>query len=158
MSNPNERMFLAVPATHTAGTYISGLIELLCREVAERHQLSDSFVFQIVSAFQEAFNNIVVHAYQGEEGGVFELSVVVDDVAITIEMFDRGLPIENQEPIVELMDFSSFAPDALPEGGMGMSIMHSCMDLVRYASSDGKNQVKMTKFFGKEKEKACVSL
>lgn len=147
MSAENVRISLDLPATHILGTHIVGLLEAVCSEIVLSHKLSNSFTFQVISAFQEAYNNIIVHAYLGQEGSPVRVNVTTDARSITITLEDAGQPIEHQNPIVELLDFGAMAPDALPEGGMGMSIMHSCMELVRYGREAGHNQVKMTKFF-----------
>jgi serine/threonine-protein kinase RsbW len=45
---------------------------------------------EIVSALNEAFNNIVLHAYRDIQGGNIEIQVEVVASEVEIRLFDRG--------------------------------------------------------------------
>lgn len=91
---------------------------------------------EIVSAFNEAFNNIVLHAYRGIHGGRIDLAIVTTTGELEIQMSDRGRgfdPLDVAE-LVTVPQEGAAAVDfaTLPESGMGLFIMRSFMDDVSY--------------------------
>jgi anti-sigma regulatory factor (Ser/Thr protein kinase) len=91
----------------------------------------------IVSAFGEAFNNVVQHSYGGDEGLVdIEVAVRRDRFLLRLRDTGRGFdPTRVQSPDL----------DALPEGGMGMFIMLRAMDDVSWYREGTENVVAMSK-------------
>jgi anti-sigma regulatory factor (Ser/Thr protein kinase) len=83
------------------------------------------FTHELVSAVGEAFNNIVIHAYNGEAEGMVEIEFYLARDHVVLEMRDRG----------ESFDF-----DAVPdldlntplENGMGVHIIRSLVDEAEY--------------------------
>ncbi len=97
--------------------------------------------WQVLSAYNEAFNNIVRHAYATSRGDV-ELTLQVDDDSVVLRLVDHG----------EGFDFaragSLDAPpefDRLSEGGMGLFIIRKLMSEVTYERHHGRNHLTMTK-------------
>jgi serine/threonine-protein kinase RsbW len=99
----------------------------------------DDFANEVVSAFSEALNNVVLHG-----GGV-----PGDEIEIEIDLADDGLTLR-------LKDYgASFDPDAvptpdldtLPESGLGVFIIRSFMDDVSYEPGR-PNVLAMTKRVG----------
>ena len=93
----------------------------------------------VVSAFGEAFNNVAIHSYRGRKGDL-DVEIDVERDRITIRLIDFGLtfdPMKVPEPDL----------DSLPESGMGIYIMRSFMDDVRYQSGS-PNVLSMTKSRG----------
>ena len=99
----------------------------------------DDFGNEVVSAFSEALNNVVLHG-----GGVPS-----DEIEIEIDLADDGLTLR-------LKDYgASFDPDAvptpdldaLPESGLGVFIIRSFMDDVSYEAGR-PNVLAMTKRVG----------
>lgn len=93
------------------------------------YDLSRPFDAAFVSAFAEIFNNIAIHAYGDGRAGSIELEVSVEHAAggdaLAVEILDRGAPF----------DIDAVPPpplDALPEGGMGIHIARTMLDLVDY--------------------------
>lgn len=80
---------------------------------------------EVVSAVGEAFNNIAVHGFRDLEPGPVQIEVDWDDEKLAITMIDSGRTYDPSTVV---------APDlaALPESGMGLFIMTSCMDVVDY--------------------------
>lgn len=94
-------------------------------------ELSDEFVMQVVSAFSEAFNNLAIHGYAGKAGGRIEIEVVpvradADETSgsLLIKLTDTGTPFDPSGHLD--------MPDELPERGMGLFIIRSFVDEVRY--------------------------
>ena len=79
---------------------------------------------QVVSAVSEAFNNVVLHAYDGRPGPL-DLCIETTTEELRVVMTDQGRPF----------DPSSVPPpdlSRLPETGMGLFIVDSFMDEVVY--------------------------
>jgi serine/threonine-protein kinase RsbW len=148
MSDLKERVLVSLPATHALGVACGDLLRGLCTELEASHDLPDSFGFQVISAFQEAYNNVIIHAYDGQEGHLLEVSFATDAISLQVSLTDEGKELAKREGVNALLDFSSFETEDMPEGGMGLSLMHACMDLVTHERIDGKNRLVMRKFFG----------
>jgi len=96
----------------------------------------NDFQMKVVSAVGEAFNNIVEHGYGEREPGPIELEVGISSGKIAIDLRDWGVGFDPKS--VPLPDLA-----ALPEGGMGLFIIQSFMDL-DYQAGD-PNILRLTK-------------
>lgn len=86
--------------------------------------LHDPFDAEMVSAFAEIYNNIVLHAYDRREGEV-EITVSLDEGVMIVEIRDSGNAFDlSTVPEPDL--------DSLPEGGMGLHIARAMLDEVAY--------------------------
>ncbi len=92
-------------------------------------------------AVAEAVNNVVRHAYQGQSGHPIELLFTLEDGRFTIEVSDTGTPMPKRPSPV--FDFDPTDVAHLPEGGMGLFLIHSVMDEVEYRSHGGRNSLAM---------------
>jgi len=94
---------------------------------------------EVVSAFGEAFNNTAIHSYRGSTSpGDVEIEVDASVAAITIRLIDYGKSFALDD--VPLPDL-----DALPESGLGLYIIRSFMDEVKYVAGS-PNVLSMTKY------------
>jgi serine/threonine-protein kinase RsbW len=93
---------------------------------------------EVVSAFGEAFNNAAIHSYAGRKPGDVEVEVDAGPASITIRLIDWGNSFALDDvPVPDL--------DAMPESGLGIYIIRSFMDDVKYAAGH-PNVLTMTKF------------
>jgi len=93
---------------------------------------------EVVSAFGEAFNNAAIHSYDGRNPGDVEIEVETGLTAITIRLIDYGNSFALDEvPVPDL--------EALPESGLGLYIIRSFMDEVKYVPGS-PNVLSMTKY------------
>jgi len=107
--------------------------EAAAPEEKPRNELADEFVMQVVSAFSEAFNNLALHGYKGASLGRI-------DIAIYPHGEDRRPDGAVGELVLEITDTGEAfdpaqyleLPDELPERGMGLFIIRSFMDEIRY--------------------------
>jgi serine/threonine-protein kinase RsbW len=97
--------------------------------------------WQVLSAYNEAFNNIVRHAYAKSRGEV-EVTLQIDDDSVVLRLVDHG----------EGFDYArAGAHDAPPEfdrladGGMGLFIIRKLMTEVTYERHHGRNDLTMIK-------------
>jgi len=97
--------------------------------------------WRLISAFNEAFNNIVEHAY-ARVGGEVEvyLAVEADVVILRLSDFGAGFNLDASGASQEPPEF-----DALSEGGMGLFIIRQAMTEVTYERRHDRNLLTMTK-------------
>jgi serine/threonine-protein kinase RsbW len=92
---------------------------------------------EVVSAFGEAFNNAAIHSYDGDKPGDVAIEVDVGPTSITIRLIDYGNSfVLDDVPLPDL--------EALPESGLGLYIIRSFMDEVKYVAGS-PNVLSMTK-------------
>lgn len=98
------------------------------QETSREGEAAD-FDDKVVSAVGEAFNNVAIHAYRGQSAGAVEVELDVGEQAVTIRLCDTGKSYDpTHQPAPEL--------DLLPDSGMGLYIMRSCMDHVSYRAGN----------------------
>ena len=85
----------------------------------------------ITTAFGEAFNNVVIHGYRGRTDGMLDVEAELGSDYMTLRLIDDGVQA----------DLSNVTPpdlDTLPEGGLGIFMIHSLVDEVVYNSGTPK--------------------
>jgi serine/threonine-protein kinase RsbW len=82
----------------------------------------NDFRTQVVTAVGEAFNNVVLHSYEGMDEGIVEIEIQTRPDHICIELRDWGASFDPDA--VPLPDF-----DSLPESGLGIFIIKTLMDI-----------------------------
>lgn len=121
-------IFLRVPAALAYRELVTRSVSAACKVVLGRTGASqsadDSFIHAMVSAVSEAFNNVVLHAY-GDKAGEVEISIHLDSDSMEVEMRDHGRSFDFEAvPKPKL--------ETLPESGLGIYIIRSLVDEVRY--------------------------
>lgn len=114
--------------------------DLAIRTVASACKLvpdgGDDFHNDVISAFSEALNNVILHGY-GPTIGELEIEIEPRHDRLTIRLMDYGKTFDPRSaPLPDL--------DSLPESGMGIFIMRSFMDDISYAGG-APNMLSMTK-------------
>lgn len=141
---------LSVPGTLRYRDIVLRVVASACRllrpqraakqETSREGEAAD-FDDKVVSAVGEAFNNVAIHAYRGRSVGAVELELDLRDDSVTIRISDTGTsydPTRTADPLL----------DELPDSGMGLYIMRTCMDHVSYrpgAAPSEPNVLTMTK-------------
>ena len=96
--------------------------------------------WQMLSAYNEAFNNIAEHAYAEGKGDV-EVTLQVEDELVTLRLADEGVGYDfSRSGAWQTPEF-----DTLADGGMGLFIIRRLMSEVRYERDHGRNMLTMTK-------------
>jgi serine/threonine-protein kinase RsbW len=103
----------------------------------EGYELGDTFTAEFVSAFSEIYNNIPIHAYEGEdEGGSIRLRIAITRDHLTVEITDTGKSFDiHAVPL----------PENLPTSGMGLHIARSMLDELVYEPGP-PNHWRLTKY------------
>lgn len=136
---------LRVPGELAYRDLVTRAVTKCCKvAIARRMAIADApirpdFSHELVSAVGEAFNNVVLHAYDGDADQAVTLVLRHTTQFVEVELQDRG---------------KSFDPDAvpepdlteLPEGGMGLYIMKAFVDEVGYEAGD-PNVLVLRKYF-----------
>ncbi len=112
--------------------------EFLAKEKVESHILSG-----IDICLTEALNNIIKHAYKGEQNHPIEVIVSKDSNVLEIILIDEGKPRDNF--IIKDLDFDPNDIENLPESGMGLYLIKQLMDDLSYYSINGKNYFNLRK-------------
>lgn len=96
----------------------------------------------------EALTNIVKHGYKSQGNGIVEVRYDVSSQGLSVELKDRGerIPEHFLNPgSGKVFDYDPQNVNQLPEGGMGIALIHAAFDKVKYASKDGINVLTMFK-------------
>jgi len=85
-------------------------------------------------AVDEACANIIRHAYEGQPGRpiVATFSLHPDRLEVRLRDFGKKVPPDSIRPL---------APDPSRPGGLGVHLLHSCMDEVVFEAADGEGMV-----------------
>jgi serine/threonine-protein kinase RsbW len=136
----------ALAYRHLAIRLVSTACKMALDVPADRQSFSqaesgDDFEAEVVSAFGEAFNNIAVHGFAGLAPGPVQIEVGWDEEKLVITCVDSGRTFDPDAVALPELD-------ELPEGGMGLFIMRSCMDEVAYQPGP-PNVLRLVKFLGR---------
>lgn len=111
-------------------------------ELALNHGFLAPQVEDVRLAVDEAITNIIKHAYKEDASNRIDIEVTFEDDSICIQIQDFG----------RTFDFDHFPePDIKKKikekkrGGMGLYLIQSLMDSVRYSKNDGMNEMVMCK-------------
>jgi anti-sigma regulatory factor (Ser/Thr protein kinase) len=110
----------------------------VCDQLARKNTLPEDVGHRVISAFVEAFNNAVIHAYKGLPAGPVEVEMKIDGDRLRVTVTDHGKTFAPEKvPDPDL--------DALPEGGLGLFIIRNFMDRVGYERVGDRNILTMEK-------------
>jgi len=121
----------------------------LCRKVQDLLEpvFSTDETDEIMIGFAEALNNVVEHSYRDQTDQNIDISLVVteDSLEITITDFGQGMSSAKFAAIPDQVQFDPETLESFPEGGMGISLIKSCMDNSTYQPSDAGNVLTLVK-------------
>ncbi|HTU80307.1 MAG TPA: ATP-binding protein [Solirubrobacteraceae bacterium] len=110
---------------------LSGLARYLALDAIETNDLN--------TAVTEACNNVVMHAYDGDEGPL-EVEVQIDADALAVVVRDRGVGIDAHER----ESLASDGGEAGPGGGMGLAVIDALARAVEFTvPAGGGTEVRM---------------
>lgn len=111
--------------------------------------LDPAAIYQMDLAASEAFSNIVRHGVDHDNRQQIDVTMSLTAGAIALTIVDGGRPIppailralaDKQRSFPEPGDLESW-----PESGIGLILIYSMMDEVRYRSADGLNELVLIK-------------
>jgi serine/threonine-protein kinase RsbW len=133
-----DRLSIRVPCDLRYRNAVGALIQQVCGRL-EQEGAAPGMGFLVVSAFNEAFNNLAQYAYP-DGGGLVEVELELTATRLVVVLNDWG----------RSFDFESVSEpnmEDLPESGLGIFIIRAAMDEVEYTPgpAGGNNVLKMVK-------------
>lgn len=122
----------------------------VCDRLVHRGDFPADIGHRVISAFVEAFNNAVIHAYRDRSPGPVEVDLFVSPSGLRVVVVDHGQSF--RPDLVPEPDL-----DALPEGGLGLFIIRNFMDEVSYERVDQRNVLTMEKRFSNHPDEARLT-
>ena len=113
------------------------------RSVTEKKGLTPELENNLNLALEEAVTNVILYAYPEGTDGLVDIDARVDGNALTFILSDGGKAFDPTAR--EDVDISADVDDR-PIGGLGIHLVRTIMDSVRYERKDGKNILTMTKY------------
>src|SRR5690606_32502278 len=89
-------------------------------------------------AVSELTTNVCRHSYEAGHAGLLGLALRWDERGVTIEVLDEGRPFDPDQ-VPPPPDPDPADPNTWPEGGMGLMMVRSAGDELRYRSERGRN-------------------
>lgn len=91
-------------------------------------------------AVDEAVTNIIRHSLKNDFDRTIDAELILDEQALEVVLRDDGLPVDQDA-------LKPKAPSPDRPGGLGLYLMHECMDKVVYERlADHRNQLWLTKY------------
>lgn len=119
-------------------------IRAFIRRIALKGGFTEDDTEEIELAVDEACTNAMKHAYRFNKEQSIDLEVALDSRKITIQISDRGLGFEADQ--IKPPDLKKSIMEGKP-GGLGIHLMRSLMDEVRFRMNPGKkNTVTLIKY------------
>jgi serine/threonine-protein kinase RsbW len=126
-------------------------VPLVCSSIIEMAAefFSVDKLTEIEQAVAETVNNCIEHALCGSEGYQITINCELLNDRLFIEITDEGKQFDSERlnNLNTGFDYDPRDIPGLPEGGFGLSVLKSCMDIVNYRREGGKNHWLLTKFF-----------
>ena len=130
------------------------LIRNFVAGIAKKVGFNDEEVNKIELAVDEACTNVIEHAYQHDETKDIDIAIKIGLQKLTIVVMDRGRSFNVRQ--INLPDMKDYLAE-LRVGGLGIYLMKTLMDEVDYHTGPGnRNEVRMVKYFLREKEKSRI--
>lgn len=123
-----ERILLRVPSDLRYGEAARAMLDILTKRL-EAETGTSGLNAQVISAFAEAFNNVVWHGYKGDRDGDVEIEITISPSSLKLSLADRGEGFDIDS--VEEPDLTT-----LPERGLGLLIIRSMMSRVEYSRDE----------------------
>lgn len=121
------------------------MVRAVVKKAGEMINLPEDQAGLIVLGVDEASSNVIKYAYDNDPGGRLDYIITLEADRMDISITDYGRP--SNIPRLKPRDLDDVRP-----GGLGLYIINQVMDQVVYAcGEDNKNQIRMTKFFARER-------
>lgn len=130
---------LRIPARVESIRWLTGLVDEMAREV----KLSEQVIFQCRLALDEACANIINHSYPESATGEIDVFIQADRGGCMIRLTDFGEPYD---PAVVSTPVPARSIDDVHPGGLGLHLIRSVMDEVRYTPGPDGNRLLMVKY------------
>ena len=110
-----------------------------------RNQLPPEDAPRVELGLEEIFVNSVTHGRAGTDGLPVTVAIRLDGDRLELMVEDHGPPFD---PLTQPRPDTSVHLDGRPEGGLGIHLVRTMLDDVRYERVDGHNRLTMTARLG----------
>ena len=108
--------------------------------VAQMIEFGEKEVGMLKLALNEAVTNIIRHSLKNDFDRTIELDLEMEERRLEMVLRDDG------DPAVGVFDLRPAVPSPERLGGVGLSLIHECVDKIRYERlSDNRNQLRLVK-------------
>ncbi len=124
----------------------SAVIEInkTIRQILTGESVENHICNAVEICLTEALNNIIKHAYSGNNAKIIDVTLRKNTDYLEIELCDEGIPRENL--VINDLNFDPQDVNNLPESGMGLFIIKQLMDEISYYSLNGRNYFTLKKW------------
>lgn len=110
--------------------------------IAREGHLDSSAIQSLVLAMEEAVVNVLMYAYPEKTVGIVDVQATLYPDSIEFTVTDTGKPFDpTAAPPADI----SLGLEERPVGGLGIHLVRTIMDSVRYSREGGRNILKLTK-------------
>ncbi len=137
---------LTIASELEGATLVGQSVHAICVHLG----LDETTTFGIELCVVESVTNAIRHGYKLAAGNEVTVNLAVFDTRVEVEVADEGLsmPEANVQALRQgssVFDFDENDLDSVPEGGMGLQIIHATMDGVDYVTDGKTNRLRMVK-------------
>lgn len=109
---------------------------------SERQGFTKEQISDLQLAVDEAYTNIIKHAYQNNQNEHVDINLSFDPDKLCISLFDSGNSFSPKN--YNLPDIQKKIKER-KRGGMGVYLIHQLMDSVSYHAEAEKNEIRLCK-------------
>lgn len=133
-----QRLHLKLESQLTALQELEAAVE----EFGLEQDWPPDLLFRVQLVLEELATNVINHGY-GEGGHEFEVAIDSSNDSLTIELTDSARPFN---PLAEAPEAAvNAALEDRPIGGLGVHLVRTMMDEMRYERDGGKNRLTLVK-------------
>jgi sigma-B regulation protein RsbU (phosphoserine phosphatase) len=93
-------------------------------------------------ALEEAVTNVILYAYPSGSDGLVDIEAILRKDSLEFIITDSGIPFDpTQAPVADV----TLDVEKRPIGGLGIYLVRTIMDVVKYERKDGHNVLSMIK-------------
>jgi len=120
-------------------------IERVCNSIttfSRQHSIDEKIISNLYLAIDELLTNIIRYGYRDEKDHPIYIRYSIEKELLTLQIEDDSYPYDpNQAPVPDLT--SDLENRKI--GGLGIYLVKSMMDDVKYVTKNGKNTLTLTK-------------
>lgn len=146
MPELNDHVKINIPAR---ADYIS-VIRLTVSGLAYQMGFSYNDIEDIKVALAEACNNVVSHAYKYSETGDMVVDFHVEFERLKIVVSDEGAAFDAKKLKKEATSLHGKSLDEIDVGGLGIYLMKTLMDEIKYDTGEKGVKVTLTKYLKRD--------
>lgn len=135
----------------------AGLFRALVREMAMQARLPEKQIRSLELVVDEAYTNVVEHAYEPGCAGIVSLTVELDQMKLLLSFRDQGIPFDDSPEPPRLLPDGSAAAGNGPHG-KGLKLIRSLMDEVEWVCLGPKGkELRLTHYLEPDRPECVVA-